>query len=637
MVKKLLCLVLTLVLLIPFAVSAQETPEVTLETVVVTATRIEVPLEDVGKTVTVITAKQLEEQKVTSLAETLQNVPGLLVMQQRGPGGLVLLKIRGLDSEYTQILIDGLPVRDPSDPQGSAVEFMDDILIENIERIEVVRGSSSTLYGSDSVGGTINIITKKGTETPEFFASFEGGSMSTYQEAAGLRGMAGSVNYSVTGKRIDSDGLDDHDAYSETSIAGRFGIDFSQDISLAIQAKYSDSTVDLNDGPGILNGVLVEDQDDPDDTKEKTLVSSGAGLTHQVSENFDYTVKLGYVNVERDFTFGPEGDEFGFGSDATYSGNTLNAEAQANYSLNDANLITLGYEYETEEFEQELGDRKDTPDATRQAVYIQDSLFLMDEALNIVPGIRYMDHDQVGNRFDWEVSASYTVGESGVRLHGHVGTGFRAPSLYELYGASVFGSDLFEFGNEDLDPEESLGWDTGIEFKAFDEKVRFDVTYFRNQFDEIIAFGTVGYENVDGGESNGVEVEATIVPTDNLTMTGSYTYTSTENADGEKFFNVPEHEMGLNINYTFLEKFNANLAVTIKGKEDIPLFNTSTFTSERYENDGATKVDVALNYALSKRFNLWTRVENLFDEDYNVNGYKAPGRSVYGGIKFMLL
>lgn len=636
MLKQIVYLVFAALLLVPCLTFAQETPEINLEPVVVTATRIEVPIEHVGKTVTIISAEELEKQKATSLADALRNVPGLLIQHQRGPGGMTSIKIRGLDSEYTQILIDGLPVRDPSDPQGTAVEFMDDILIEHIERIEIVRGSSSTLYGSDSVGGTINIITKKGTETPELFVSFEGGSMSTYQEVAGIRGMLGSVNYSLTGKRMDSEGIDDHDEYNETAVSGRFGIDLRQNLSLTMQLKYLDSKIDLNDSPGILDDVFIKDQDDPDDTREKTLFNSGVVLSHELSENIDYTLKIGYVDVQREFTFGPEGNEFGFGSDTTYSGNTLNAEAQVNYSLHDTNLLTVGYEYEGEEFKQELGDRKDTPAATRHAVYVQDSLFVLDETLDIVPGIRYMNHDQAGDRIDWEVSASYMVGESGVRLHGHVGTGFRAPSLYELYGASVFGTDLFEFGNKDLEPEESLGWDIGVELKAFEEKLHFDMTYFSNTFDEIISFEDVGYENVDGGESKGIEVEAAWRVTDDLAVTGSYTYADTEDANGEKFFGVPEYEMGLHLNYTFLEKFNLDLAMTVKGDEDIPLFDSMIYMSRRCRNDGSTTVDVALGYKVNKHFNVWTRIENLLDKEYTVGGYEAPGASFFGGIKFML-
>jgi len=441
---------------------AQNTTEITLEPVVVTATRIEIPLSLVGKATSLISEQEIEQPNVTTLAEALQAVPGLLVSQQGGPGTLVSFKIRGLDSEYTQILIDGLPVRNPSDPQGSAVEFMDDILVEIIERIELVRGSSSTLYGSDSVGGTINIITKKGMETPELFASFEGGSLATFQEAAGARGKAGAVNYALTGKRVDSDGLDDHDEYSATALAGQIGVEFSPQTSLNIQLKYTDTELDLNESPEIAGGIVVKDEDDPDDAKEKTLLSGGAALTGQFSENIDYSLKIGYVDVESQLTFGPDGNEFGFGSEVEYSGNILNGEAQVNYRLNEMQLFTVGYEYETEEFEQDLGDRKDTPDATQHAVYLQDSLSFMGEQFTLTPGVRYMDHDQAGDRVDWEVSASYLFGASGVRFHGHVGTGFRAPSLYELYGASVFSGQIYQFGNEDLDPEESLGWDVGL-------------------------------------------------------------------------------------------------------------------------------------------------------------------------------
>ena len=617
--------------------SAQEPLEITLDApIVVTATRVAIALEQVGKTITVVTAEELEKQQATSLVSALQTIPGVLVRQQRGPGGLTLIKIRGLDSEYTQILVDGLPLRDPSDPQGSSSEFMNDVMIENIDRIEVVRGSSSTLYGSDSVGGTINIITKKSKKPLGIFAQFEGGSMATYQEALGLQGIAGITNYSLTAKRVDSDGMDDHDAYSETSLAGRISLDLPMGTSLAAQFKYADAEADLNNGPGILNDVLVEDSDDLDDSKTKTLFSSGLVIDQDVSDQLDYSVKVGYVTVDRKFTFGPEGDEFGFGSETTYAGKTLNAEGQVNYSLNDANLYTLGYEYESEEFEQVLGDKKDTPDAVRHAVYLQNSIALLNDALNVVPGVRYMDHDQVGDRFDWEVSASYLMGESGIRAHGHVGTGFRAPSLYELYGASVFGGTLYEFGNKDLDPEESLGWDLGVEFTLFDQMMRVDATYFSNTFDKIIDFGMVGYENVDGGESRGFEVEASFALSENLSVNGMYTYADTENADGEQFYGAPKQEIGVGAHYRMLANLTANVTVTVRGEEDIPLFDSTTFTSQRYENDGFTTVDAGATYAFSRNFKVWGRVENLLDEDYTIGGYTSPGRSLFGGVKWAM-
>ena len=637
MLKKLVALVVVGLFFAPGITLAQETEEVTLEPVVVTATRIAIPLEDVGKAVTVVTSDQIQtEQKTASLADVLQSVPGVTVEQQQGRGGMALIRIRGLSSQYTQILIDGLPVRDASDPQGAAVEFMNDALVENIERIEVVRGASSTLYGSDSVGGTINIITKKGTAAPEFFASFEGGSLATYQETAGARGLLGIVNYAVTGKRSDSKGLTAHDEYAETAVSGKFGVDFSPETAFAAQLKYTVSTKDLNVDPQMVNGVFIPAQDDPDDTKKKTLFSSGLSFRNRLSENFDYTLKLGYVHVDRKFTFGPAGDEAGFGSDTTYAGQTLNADIQTNYRLNRANLLTVGYGYESEKFDQEIGDRKDTPNASQQALYLQDSLMFLNEAVSLTPGVRYMNHDQAGSRTDWEISASYKLAESGVRLHSHVGTGFRAPALYELYGASIFGSQLFEFGNKNLKPEESLSWDAGIEIKALEARLRVNAAYFRNTFSRIIGFGTNGYENVDGGESSGVEFEAVYEPTAELTLTGTYTYTRTEDANGEKFYDMPEHRFSAKLNYEFAAQFTANLGVTVTGQEDLPLFDNTAFTVERYVNDGHAKVDAGVNYAYSKHFDVWARVENLLNAAYNLGGYDAPGISFYGGIKATL-
>jgi vitamin B12 transporter len=621
---------------IPLTLYAQP-PEVTLEPVVVTATRVETPEEEVGKSVVVITAEDLQQQQPTSLTDALHTLAGIRPQQLRGPGSLQTISIRGVGARYTQILLNGLPVRDASDPQGTAVEFMSDILIEDIERIEIVRGPSSTLYGSDSIGGTINIITKRGTETPEVFASFEGGSFSTFEEVLGVRGANEAVHGSLTVKRLDSEGLDDHDNYEDTSVAGQVGLDFSDTMSIMFHAKYSDSKLDLNSSPGLEDGVIVKDQDDPDDTKERTLFNGSAVFTHDVSDRLDYNLKLGYVDTERKLYTGPE-EDFGYENTSTYLGTTLNVETQVNYSVTDAHLLTGGYEYEAEQYELDLEIRKDEPDAARHAVYLQDSMTLLDDQLNIVPGVRYMDHEQAGSHVDWELSTSYQGGESGVRLHGHVGTGFRAPALYELYGAyfSSYSGDVVVIGNEDLDPAESLGWDAGVEWKTLDEKFLVDVTYFSIDFNDMIEFGAESYENSDGGQSQGIEVETTYSPVDGLTFVGTYTYTDAEQDNGDNIPGVSEHELGLTINYRFLQKFNANLALTMRTDQETPLYNPETFESTPYTEDGYTKVDIAVDYRLNDHFTFWTRVDNLFDTDYTEDFFQAPGIGFYGGVKASL-
>ena len=615
---------------------AQTTQEtVTLSPIVVSATRVETPEEEIGKSVVVITAEELAQQKAASLTNALRGLLGIQVKQLGGPGAQQTISIRGLSAMYTQILVDGLPVRDPSETQGSAIEFMDNILLENIERIEITRGTSSTLYGSHAIGGTINIVTKKGEEKPEYFGAFEGGSMATFQESLGLRGRADKISYALTAKRTDSNGLDDHGDYSATSAAGQFGVDFSDAIALKLHLHYADSTLDLNDSPSFADNAIVADQDDPDDQKDKTQMIGGAALTHQVSDAFDYAVKFGYVISERTFEFGAEGDESGYASEAEYNGHTLTAEAQGNYWIHEAHLLTAGYTYEYEQFEQDLDGEREEPDAVRHALYAQDSATFFGDALTLTPGVRYQHHDQAGDRVDWETSVSYRLGESGARLHGHIGSGFRAPALYELYGASVFGGTRYDYGNNDLNPEKSLGFDVGAAWKAFD-RLQLDLTYFRTDFDELIAFGTTGYENVDGGESQGIEFEIRYAVAENADLTGSYTYTDAKDSDDKDFLGVSEHEIGLTANYRFLEKWEAHAQFTYRSNHEIAVYDPVTYSSVRCTEDGYVNVNAGLDYALFDSLNVWARVENLLDEELTENGFETPGISAYGGIRLQM-
>ena len=616
----------------------QEEVSVTLDPVVVTATRVEVPKDQVGKPVSTLTAEEIEQQKPVSLSDALRNQAGIRSQQLRGPGSLQTVNIRGVGARYTQILINGLPLRDASDPQGAGVEFMNDILVEDYARVEAVRGASSTLYGSDSIGGTINIITKKGTEDLNLFGSFEGGSFSTYRGVAGFRGAAGLFNYSLTGKYSKSDGLDENSDFEGGTFAGNLGVDFTGDMSLMLYGKYSDSELGLNASPTVdENGNVVPDADDPDDTREAALFNGSAIFTHQLTETFDYDLKFGYVDTERKFYTGPEGSS-GSENTSIFKGNTQNIDAQANYSLNDANLLTAGYEFEGEEMEMDLEVQKETPDAQRHSLYLQDMISLLDSQLNFAPGLRYMNHDQAGDRVDWQLSASYAVGESGFRPHGQVGSGFRAPSLYELYGAfySSYTGSVVVIGNKDLNPEESLAWDLGLEFKTLTDVFLADVTYFMTDFDETIVYGTSGYENTGGGKSQGLEVELKYTPFSSLVCSGTYTYTDAEQADGESLPGVSAHKVGLNINWQALEKLNANLAVTALSERDTVVYDPNVYESRRFTEDGYVVVDLNADYEIYDHAKIWARIDNLFDQEYTENFYRAPGIGAYAGIKLML-
>src|SRR4030043_196166 len=190
--------------LFPFCLLAQE-KEVTLEEVVVTATRVETPIEEIASSITIISSKEIERKQKTTVLEALRNIPGLDVVQTGGAGSQTSIFLRGANSEHTLVMIDGVEVNDPISP-GRSYNFAN-LTVDNIERIEIIRGPHSTLYGSDAIGGVINIITKKGAGEPKVWTSFEAGSYATFKEVVGSDGEIRGLHYSLTCSRLDTEGI----------------------------------------------------------------------------------------------------------------------------------------------------------------------------------------------------------------------------------------------------------------------------------------------------------------------------------------------------------------------------------------------------------------------------------------------
>ncbi len=166
--------------------------------------------------------------------------------------------------------------------------------------------------------------------------------------------------------------------------------------------------------------------------------------------------------------------------------------------------------------------------------------------------------------------------------------------------------------------------------------VNVDLTYFRTDFDKLITFGTEGYENVDGGQSQGIEFEVRCAPVNNLTLIGSYTYTDAEDSDGNTFLGVSDHEIGVTAHYHFLEKWNAHVRGIYRSDHDIAVYDSTTYSSVRCTEDGDLKVDAGVDYAMLDSLKLWGRVENLLDREYTENGFTTPGISFYGGIRLQM-
>ena len=283
--------------------------------------------------------------------------------------------------------------------------------------------------------------------------------------------------------------------------------------------------------------------------------------------------------------------------------------------------MTLGYEYEALEGENEGKFDKQT--YRNNAVFLQNQIELF-ESLNWTVGLRYDDYSTFGNNVTYRTTASYNIEEIGTRFHGSWGKGFRAPSINELFFPF--------FGNPNLNPEESKGWDFGVEKEILKDKLTMDVTYFENDFTNLIAAaiqpdGSFLAENVNRAESQGVETSLTYKPFTKLSLTGTYTYTDTKDREKEQQLpRRPRNRATLGINAQPLEKLNINVTgIMVRDRID----------SDGKEMDNYWTVDQVTRYDITRSMTAYVRFGNLFDYDYEeVTGFGTLGFTAYGGLEF---
>ncbi len=623
--------------LLPVTFALAEEKTTILEEVVVTATRIEEPVEEVASSVTVITKKEIESKKARTVLEVLKSVPGLDISQSGGSGQLTDIFIRGAKSEHTLVMIDGVEMNDPMSP-GRSYDLAN-LTVDNIERIEIVRGPQSTLYGSDAIGGVINIITKKGEGKPKFFISGEGGTYTTFSEVAGLSGGTKLVNYSLGISRLDTKGFSaankkygntEKDGYENTSLSAKVGFAPMECLDIDFIVRYVDAETDL-DAKGGIGG------DDPNyvsRSKQLFLRTQGSLLLF----NGLWEQKLGFSlsNHDRDYRDDKDAQHPDDSSRGSYNSKMWKVDWQHNLYLHKTNTLTIGVEYEEEKGKSEYSWESawgpgegifPEKRADNKGVYLQDEIKLW-ESLFIIMGGRVDDYSHFGSEITYRIAPAYLFKKTGTKIKATYGTGFKAPSLYQLYAPL--------YGNEDLEPEESEGWDVGIEQYLFKDRLTLGVTYFWNEIEGLIDWdpATMKYFNIAKAKTEGVEIFASVRPIEDLTIGASYTYTDTEDKEtGERLLRRPLHKGSLNLNYLFLEKGNVNVDIIYVGERD----DWDPYP-ERGKAGDYTLVNLAASYDITKNIQVFSRIDNLFDQDYEeVKGYGTPKFSIFGGIKISSL
>lgn len=607
-----------------------------LDEIVVTATRGEAELNQVGSSVTVITREEIEQRRMPLVLDLLRSVPALDVVQSGGPGSQTYVGIRGAKSEHTLVLMDGVRMNDPS-AMGTAYDFAG-LTTDNIERIEILRGPQSTLYGSDAIGGVINIISRRGKGKPGGFVSAEGGSFGTAVEKAAVSVGTDLARFSLGLSRQDTGGFSsaaekygnhEDDGYHATSVSTQLGISPSRIFDVDCIVRYLNAKTDLDNGGGT-------GQDDPNAIvgSEQVFVR-GQGRLSLLDDLWEQKFGVSFSSLDREYRNDTDASHPSDLERSTYHGESLAFDWQHTLRLHDTNTLTLGLETREEKAHSDYYSEssygpyssifpKESDRIT--GYYLQDRINLWDCWFTTL-GVRLDDHSRFGAEVTYRFTSSYLVKQSSTRFKGSYGTGFKAPSLYQLY--------VPVYGNQALNPEKSSGWDLGVEQALFDGRMQLGATWFSNDFRELIEFDSSAskYFNTARAESYGAEVTAAVTPIDDLTLQAGYTWTKTEDkSTGMELLRRPEHKFSVDANYRFNGKGNVHLGILYIGKRADNDY--STWPASRVELGGYLLVNLAASYDVTRWLQIFARVDNLLDRAYEeVSGYGSPGIGGYGGVK----
>lgn len=555
------------------------------ETVNVSAD-INQPVEQVSKTVDVIGGQEMRERADFSLVESLRTIPGFRIAQLGGFGRTANIKTRGLRNQDTAVLIDGIRFRDPAAITGDASPFLSDFTLTSVSKIEILRGSGSSLYGTNAIGGVVDFQTPTARQgTHGQIAGAVGGlglgrfrGLISHGFDNGKFGIGAGVSRTVYTK-----GIDGQDDAHNTNFQTRVDANPISKTTISGRIFFSDADVRLNVNPdtrGTLptsNATIIDavpganftpDLDDVDARQRSRFLSGQISFNQFITNDIVVSGYYQGLKTRRQNDDGPLGPGFQSTFTSIFDGQIHTASSRVTWTAGGVNTLTAGYEYEFEKFRNDGS----TPSGTdnfftrgRQSsntFYVQDLVSLHDGRLQLAGGFRvqkfgldrpefslinapYSDVDlsRPPTAYTFDGAVSYLVRRSGTKFRAHVGNGYRVPSLYERFGTffSSFGMPSFvALGDPFLKPEKTIAFDAGVEQNAAKDRVRFSATYFYTRLNDIIGFGNVvpnigtttrpfgGYENQKGGIARGVEFSARVKPKDCFDLFASYTFTNSD-------------------------------------------------------------------------------------------------------------
>ena len=600
----------------------------TVPAVIVSATRTPVPASQVANSVTVVTGGEIEAKQERTLPEVLENVPGLNLVQNGGPGGAAAVFMRGSNANHTKILIDGIDASDSSTPNG-AFDYSQ-VLAGDIERVEVLRGPQSGLYGSDAIGGVINIITKKGSGPAQFTASAEGGSFATFNQTAGVSGSKERFNYAfdvthfhtgdtqVTPTSLVPAGRAEHDdSYDNRTFSTKLGAALTDTLDVGLVGRYTVSklysTFDDFTGP----------ESQQSENNNRALLTRATAHLVSFDGVLDQTAGLAYTDY-RHRTLDPNTAPI---APVFNDGDRIKADWQGNIKLAPGQLLTLGAEHQLDQLDDST---PTTAQMTNSAGFIQLQSAFGDRFFNTI-SLRDDDNSNFGSKATYRVAPAYLLKETGTKLKASLGTGYKAPTLNQLYESyPAFGF----FANPNLQPETSFGYDVGFEQELLHKSVQFGSTWFHNSIKNLIDFNTGFTTDINIGKATTRGFESFVVykPWNILSLLADYTFTVAKNdVTSQELLRRPKNKASLSAVWQVTPSASLTGTLLYTGSS---IDGNRDFSIPRMKSGSYTLANIAGDVALNDTVSLFGRINNLFDRRYqNPIGYEQQGIGGFAGIK----
>ena len=636
------------------------------ETVTVSADAPQ-PIDEVSKTVDIVTAQEMRERADFALVDTLRTIPGFRVQQLGGFGRAASIKTRGLRNQDTAVLIDGVRFRDAASITGDASPFLSDFTLTNVSRVEVLRGSGSSVYGTNAIGGVIDFQTPNPEPGPhgQISAAFGGLGLARFRGNFSDGTGDGKFGFNLgVSRTVYTKGIDDEDDAHNTNFQSRINFSPAARTNLSGRFFVSDAFVRLNANPDTIgvpvsnrgifravpNATFTSDQNDPDSEQRSKFFNGQFVVNQIITPSVVLQAYYSGLKTSRKNDNGPLGPGFQSASTSVFDGLIQTVNAHLDWNAGGRNRLTAGYEFEHEKF----GNDGFTPTGSgnffsrayqsSNTFYVQDLVSLFEGRLNLAGGFRVqrfelgdpkfsaanapysnLNLDDPPTAYTFDGAAAYTLRSSGTKFRVHVGNGYRVPSLFERFGtffSSFFSPPFVALGDPNLEPERSIAYDAGIE-QNFGARVKLSAVYFYTRLIDTIGFGNVvpnigttarpfgGYLNQKGGIARGAEFSGRVTPLRSTDIFASYTFTNSDQRAEQvrgsgviRTLGIPEHQFTL-VATQRIERFWVSFDFVGTSSYLAPIFSNTRFNSYVYRFEGNRRGDLTAGYNFGWRQDKW--------------------------------